>query len=934
MPTFYDSQSNQPIEVPAEQVAQAWKAGAITAPAGAKISMLDPDNKPVDVPIEQFDQVINTPGYNFESAETKRKRVLEEEYGGIEGGIKAGAAGVGRGFSFGLSDWALRGLGVKEETLRNLKEAHPVTSAITEYGAIALSMLPSGGASLLGKGAGAAIKEAGLATRATSAMGKAVESTAAKALGIERITSAGGKALVHGAAAGLGAAAEGAVYGAGTLLSESALGETDLTAEHLMSSVGMGALLGGGLGVAIGGGGRLAMAGLGKAGTVAQDALGSLLNKAGEATGQTFGSKVRKAAAGGISLLSGKTAEEVERVLGVDTIKALAVPQSEITKNARNLAALHEEINTLQHDVLAASRGEAKRSAFREMVPVEQIPAARLEVVRVFDDMQGRLEEMSKAAPGNYDFPVARKRLADMVSVYKQKADEIMANIGHEGRATQGGELHGLVDNFKRDLYKENENIIPIVNGDRAATEAQLETAKALDKMYKDAAASLENKAVWGEKAGEVQQKMNQSYTAALDHSKRRSDHRFVEIYPGTNGELRVNSRPQGFEDYVGGLATSKSDLDEKWLLSQQKKMLDVGKNTVDLYQPGEGVAAKFRQWESKVKEFEALHGNTKKTITLKNQYESLMKDVAHTGQGVTMVGALAGGVPGAVVGGVIQMLANPLRVLPVIAQLSRIIEKAQANFAGKIDGAVAAMVSDSFKTITPIARSIAQRGITENTLSTKLSYHPEESHDTYKSLKQEIIQLANNQAYAAARLTEATKSITNGAPKLSQTLQMKANIGIQFLSSKMPKTYGDKQLMTAADVAKFHRYTRAVDNPMSVLDDLKNGRINPEGVEALRAVYPELYKQVVSGTLSKLSEGGKLEKLPMASKVKLSKLLGMPLTSAMRPANINLSQLLMRGAPQGQKQGTGKITNSMSKSLGKTADNELTESQRLHRKR
>lgn len=128
-----------------------------------------------------------------------------DKYGTAEEQTKAGLEGVARGVSLGTSDLAETKLGLATpEAIKGRSEANPVTSTVGQI---------VGGAGLIGAtgGAGALAEGAGLAG------------------------TIGAGAL------------EGAAFGGGNAVSDYAL-NGDLTAQKVVSDVGMGALLGGSLG--------------------------------------------------------------------------------------------------------------------------------------------------------------------------------------------------------------------------------------------------------------------------------------------------------------------------------------------------------------------------------------------------------------------------------------------------------------------------------------------------------------------------------------------------------------------------------------------------------------------------------------------------------------------------------------------------------------
>lgn len=186
----------------------------------------------------------------------------ESKYGeGALNTIKAGAAGVARGLTFGLSDVALTKSGlVNPETLAGLEEHQPEASILGEGLAVGASML------VPGAGEANAARMATAPVRGVSRMGQAITK------GVERIlpeaTGVIGKAGKIAASHAVGLGAEGAVYGLGrsaTDYAEDKLGDPDTAAQKVLSNVGMTSMLAGTLGAGLGLSGAALRKGIGTA---------------------------------------------------------------------------------------------------------------------------------------------------------------------------------------------------------------------------------------------------------------------------------------------------------------------------------------------------------------------------------------------------------------------------------------------------------------------------------------------------------------------------------------------------------------------------------------------------------------------------------------------------------------------------------------------
>jgi len=312
--------------------------------------------------------VLSSGDYTLETKEETQLRNDEKAYGSRN--LEAGVLGAARGLSFGLSDQALKGTELySPDELRGLENANPVASIGGEVVGTVAPALLSGGTSLLAKGA-AKVGAGVVASEALgAAAGRAVEKNIAKnilARSAEKLSVAEAKtvasladeatvAINSGAAAISDVAAEksvglmakslekagyasktaksiadkmlygglehmaptaanlavqGAMQGAGRLVTEDAFGTADFNAENLLAYAGVGSLVGGTFGSAIG---------LGKALVPSAKSLMSTVGKTAAAAADDFISPEKaaikmfgltdKQMVGFESRFSGKTAE-------------------------------------------------------------------------------------------------------------------------------------------------------------------------------------------------------------------------------------------------------------------------------------------------------------------------------------------------------------------------------------------------------------------------------------------------------------------------------------------------------------------------------------------------------------------------------------------------------------------------------------------------
>jgi hypothetical protein len=312
VPDFVHRQTGQQLSIDDPDEAQkAFQSGDWGLPnADAVVPMLYPTGDIVGVKATDASQALEG-GARFATHAEHRQAYLEEKHGGVVGGLEAGAAGLARGASVGLTDVLARHVAPSlADTLDELKEAHPVVSGVTNVVGAVAPIVFSGGAAApeeaaalaggeaLGGvaklGAGAAEVAAGAAKSAATVEAQTAAVQAAPAVagaaegvlsplkaaakvaagysppavisrigeGVERIvgqlagpaTGSVGKAAVRIAGMAVSGGLQGGLYQLADQLDEDALGDHEANAEKLIAAFGhgamMGSIIGGGFGTA------------------------------------------------------------------------------------------------------------------------------------------------------------------------------------------------------------------------------------------------------------------------------------------------------------------------------------------------------------------------------------------------------------------------------------------------------------------------------------------------------------------------------------------------------------------------------------------------------------------------------------------------------------------------------------------------------------
>lgn len=208
------------------------------------VTLVDRNGIPTDVDEAQAPELLRTGGYSTESGDARATRVGEDQRRSDSSTTEAVLQGGARGLSLGLTDVAQRALGGEDARLHleQLQKYHPTASTIGEVGGQVAGAVLTGGEGLLGDVARAT--PIGLVTRAGEAVGEG---------GIKRAIARG--------------AVEGGILGGGNAVSELALSQDPLTAEHIASTLSSNVLLGGVTGGVAGGTFKAVERGLARAGS-------------------------------------------------------------------------------------------------------------------------------------------------------------------------------------------------------------------------------------------------------------------------------------------------------------------------------------------------------------------------------------------------------------------------------------------------------------------------------------------------------------------------------------------------------------------------------------------------------------------------------------------------------------------------------------------
>jgi hypothetical protein len=205
---------------------------------------------------------------------------------------------------------------------------------------------------------------------------------------------------------------------------------------------------------------------------------------------------------------------------------------------------------------------------------------------------------------------------------------------------------------------------------------------------------------------------------------------------------------------------------------------------------------------------------------------------------------------------------------------------------------------------------------------------HPDAADKKKLDKKLKDLQADNSPMFNVG--TEMAHYLPNHSAGLSQTVAQ----GVTFLNSLRPNT--DKQNPLDSDVepspmetAKFDRALEIAQQPMVVMQAVKDGEVTSHDINVLQNVYPALYARMKEKLTHEMIESvHRGDKIPYKTRLGISGFLGQPLDSTMTPMAIQTAQAGLAGAQAQQEQKQQTMQQQALKGGGKSLESLVTQSQ------
>ena len=812
----------------------------------------------------------------------QRAQPIQTEY--VEPVVAGASAALGD-VSFGTSHVLEHGL---EETIdrpgdfARVREQSPTATALGHVGGIAASVVEGGGAGLLAP----------------------AEAAGARVAAAVAPVGAGAARRALGSALGMGteAALQGAAIEGGEILSETAVGDDPGdVAERMIAATSLAGVLGGGLGA----GGAMLRHGATRGRTAVRDTADMIRRSFQQRTGRALTTEASEALAehvvGASALLSGHSAE---------AIRTLASPTSEriVTRGEQ---VLQDGTRALSSDMDRTERAwervrELGIVGVKNAGDVERFVGGDLrsqmthadEQIRATRALVGDMDSTLRAYGGTGFGPGGVATMNHLRGEVARAADHIAGIRSHAGMSETRRQAEAFVamDALRRALGE-------------AADRVGLGEEGVVYDRFMSARAGLEDAALWGPEAATLQREVNAAYHPLIAASSP-----FRQAFmrdSGLPGAFRVvpeadTARVHSFLSRSGDAANGSA---ESVFSRRYEAMRALSDAVLSRGSTSGGEREAATELRDSLRALQETHAGAAGEAQTLREWREMQ------GGGSPILGGAIGGaaaVGSAAIAGPLlgaAMLANPARGIRIIQTIRRMTREMD----GRITSSVRGFLGRGARTAAEYGRISAQRGrraATRGAAAYAARIADLDAHSDPRAL--------------VRTMADSTAELSRHAPRTQAALYQTTARALAYLQAHRPRgrslpgsLRADDRGPSREEQDRFLRISRAVDDPASVLDDLRSRRLTPEAVAALRDVYPAFYRRLVFSVARELADGD--SQPSYQDRLQLGVLLGIPTDPSLTPQAMAILQ-----APQQEqappRRGGGRMPD-LARGLSSTSD-------------
>lgn len=884
--------TGKPLTAPDAATADAmFERGELAFQRGQKVAIRGKDGSIWRIPSEYYAEARGVGARLVSEDEIQAEKLAKEtqEAGPLGAALRAASdmyvnAPIALGGHLG-DDARAVAKDILQDRAKRTAEAEKQFPAASAAGAIAGAVAPAlitagtstaatGAAAVTARGAAARVLARGTVPGIANAAGVTAENLAlrtAARIGLKEGTAKAAGLFAQGAA-------EGAAYGAADAMVQATLNDADLTAEAIMMAKGAGA------GAVFGGAGNAAFGVVGRAlakgAAATKEQIGGLARRLVSTSAEELGAAspaAANAAEGAVARFLGAAPEPKAGPVAKGVAKAFNVDESDAARMFSREGA----------DALDNPEKWLDRSTEKVTKSLDEI----VESADALDDElfkgAGKLDTIKRVSGGKIDAGRAFDSAVSMFAEARTRIDELAANAGEF-------EKYGALNKLRKELASgewddrllkaaasddagaaiafEMDNLKRVIGYAAKVKPGDMGSVQNLKRdvagVYEGLRRHLEADDVFGDFA-QVQRDVNAGWTKSLRQSLKYNK-AFRERLGSQDFEILRKHAPKKIRSWLENAGEFENSLEDEALA----ELLEGSRERAEVYQRILGGAD-----NRATKLVSGIDGfrDTWRAITEQNQTRLAAKKVSDQAKsraifgsaavaGLGMMAGASGGesLTGAGIAG--AAIANPAAAARALAAVRATIGKRSGAILGAAGGVAERARGAASKAGRPVLQAAKGAALfTAYRDAARAVSSPEEPRKPPPEL--DVI-----------------------TPGLGAAVAKRQSDAKQFLKSKLPSgaigqgMFGHLEAppVTEYQARTFLEYVRGAEDPLCVLEEVRDGNVSPEAIEAVRAIYPRTFaeiQQVVSEQLAGLKKPP-----PYQSRLELYRVFGVAADRSLSP--------------------------------------------------
>ena len=548
-----------------------------------------------------------------------------------------------------------------------------------------------------------------------------------------------------------------------------------------------------------------------------------------------------------------------------------------VTSIGDNIQRIHDGFDEAAS--LAYSKGGLKESQIRKLLPQEGEKA-----FEVASNYHGDGLKLLNALEKDQAPRSVINKVEDALSRYEQKALE-------GSYASDKYKIYESINDLKREIdsiSKFEKGAIPNI-----AEADAISKVKSFGSAVRE---GLESEEAFG-KAGSIQKEINKSFSEAM--GKNGPLKQFTKLFmTNVDNELRVD--PGKVNTYLNQLGKASAEIKKDKMLN----FIDSYENfynTLDSIYKRSGIENPLPRVSTET--LRATTGEITQGAKLADwMMQKGLGEIAGTATGASLGSATGHGTIGALLG---EKFLSPIynKILPAIAK---------SMYNGVTNSSA---IKAAIDYTTNVAKGESMLSKASKGVFTAAQYEITKPSETNRvRLEKKLKEVQEN----PEKLQDLTGNLGSAMPEHATSISETTARCIMYLNSLKPSEdkaapLDAKPVINNVQKAEYNNALDIAQQPLILINKIKNGSITPKDVKALASMYPALYSGMTNKIMTDMNNHlAKGHTIPYKTKIGLSIFTGQPLDSSMSPMSIISAQPLPTPEAPAPKAGKAPSASSM----------------------